>query len=218
MEIDARHPAGEQVRGEASSVAPQSSAVRGPTKGIARQRRCRRGQENPAPRTSCSIRICSSIPRNPALRLAYGVRHAGTQEFDAPRVLAPRPATIRQAKRGPRAGASEGDRQWALVATSSVATPDGTVCSAQCSVPWPMRKNSTATTTLARHSAALTRSLPAARPRVDDQPGDEVPHAGGHERRNRFDRVPDGQVRRAPDDVDGEEGQEFRTLRVAIAD
>ena len=71
-----------------------------------------------------------------------------------------------------------------------------------------MRKKSTPTTRLARHSAAVIRVLQAARPDEQDEPGDQVTDAGGRERRDGLDGDLDREVGGAPDDVDREERQQ----------
>src|ERR1700720_353871 len=43
------------------------------------------------------------------------------------------------------------------------------------------------------------------RPHQQNRARDEVPEASGVERRNRGDRVANGEISRAPDDIDGEE-------------
>ena len=43
------------------------------------------------------------------------------------------------------------------VATNSAARPEGTLCSAQCSEPWPTKKNMKPSTALLTHSRRVGR-------------------------------------------------------------
>ena len=71
-----------------------------------------------------------------------------------------------------------------------------------------MRKNSTADDDAGAPLDRGDARLPRARPHEQDEPGDQVADAGGRQRRDGLDGELDGEIRRAPDDVDGEECQD----------
>ena len=99
------------------------------------------------------------------------------------------------------------------VAMPSAATPDGTRCCAHASRPWQPRNSRTPTIAAARQCRERRPFVGAkARPQIEAEPGQQRPHAHQQERRDRLDRVANGEEVRTPDEVDEEEGAQHLRL------
>ena len=101
--------------------------------------------------------------------------------------------------------------QTGIIAISSAAIPDGTVCSPQATAPMPPPMRSAPTMKQSRSCVRVGRtSAPRRTIATADEhhdAGDQESRRRHQERRDRLDRDPDPEVGRAPDDVEDQDRQ-----------